>query len=144
MDLRSLATTIFCIGLLALPASGLAYTNYTTAAVNQRTGPGVGHGTLGALPAGTPVEVSGCRPGWCRASSDLGVGWISSKYLSGGQRSVRAAYPAGRDPYATPRVYPYYSSGYSYRPYLDAPRAMPNYPYSYGYGGPGISLFFSF
>jgi uncharacterized protein YraI len=144
MTLRSLAMAALGFGFLALPVPVLAQTGYTTAAVNQRTGPGTGHAILGALPAGTPVEISGCQPGWCRASSELGEGWISSRYLSGGQRTVRAAYPAMRPgAYATPRIYPSYSNEYFYRPYLNAP-PVPNYPYSYGYGGPGISLFFSF
>jgi uncharacterized protein YraI len=152
MKLRSLAIVAFGFGLgMAAPTLALAYTNYTTSAVNQRTGPGTGYASLGALPAGTVVNVSGCQPGWCRASSFLGTGWISSSYLSGGQAYVQPYPNVRRYPYLTyrtapyyPRVYPYYPRGYPYRPYLYPPRAQP-YPYPYGgYGGPGVSLFFGF
>jgi uncharacterized protein YraI len=111
MKLRLLATAALGLGMaFAIPAVAEAYTSYTTGAVNFRSGPGVGYASYGSLPAGTAVNVQYCQPGWCRASSFLGTGWVSSSYLSSG-----AVYP---------RVYP----RPDYRPY---PAYPPSYRYPY-------------
>ena len=85
MKQRLLVTAALGLGLaMAVPVVAYAYTSYTTDSVNFRAGPGTGYGSYGALPAGTPVNVSYCQPGWCRGSTFLGTGWVSSSYLSGG------------------------------------------------------------
>ena len=59
MKLRSLAMAALGLGLaMAVPAAAYAYTSYTTDPVNFRAGPGVGYHSYGALPPGTPVNVS--------------------------------------------------------------------------------------
>ena len=127
MKLRSLVTAALGMGLaLAVPAVAQAYTNYTTGTVNLRAGPGVGYHSYGALAAGTPVDVRYCQPGWCRASSYLGTGWVSSSYLAGGPRVYPRVYPR---PYPAYRPYPFY------RPY-------PYYPRYHGYPRSGFSFYF--
>jgi uncharacterized protein YraI len=113
---------------LALPAVAQAYTNYTTGGVNQRTGPGTGYRSIGTLPAGTPVNVTGCQPGWCSVTSFLGWGWVSSSYLSGAR-----VYPPPYYPRAYPRVYP--------RPYPPVYPYPYRYPY-YRYPAPGLNFYF--
>jgi uncharacterized protein YraI len=130
MKLHALATVALGIGLaLAVPAVAQAYTSYTTGSVNFRSGPGVGYGSYGALPPGTEVEVYYCQPGWCRISSFLGTGWVSSSYLSGGR--------------AYPRPYPYYDRDpYDDRVYPDpVPPPPPPYPYYYDYPRPGFGFY---
>ena len=123
MKLRSLVTAALGLGLaMAVPVVAYAYTSYTTDQVNFRAGPGVGYHSYGALPAGTPVDVRYCQPGWCRASSFLGTGWVSSSYLGGGAR-------------VHPRPYPYYRA-YPYRP------NYPNYPYYRRYPRSGLNFYF--
>ena len=104
MKLRSLATAALGLGLaMAVPAVAQAYTSYTTDSVNFRAGPGVGYRSYGALPAGTPVDVHYCQPGWCRASSFLGTGWVSSRYLDAARRVYpRPLLPAAYYPRAIP------------------------------------------
>ena len=117
MKRRSLVTAALGLGLaMAVPAAAYAYPSHTTDTVNFRAGPGVGYQSYGALPAGTPVDVHYCQPGWCRASSFLGTGWVSSSYLGAG-----------------PRVYP----RRTYRPY----RFEPRYPY-YRRPRSGLNFYF--
>jgi len=124
MKLRSLAMAALGLGLaMAVPAAAYAYTSYTTDPVNFRAGPGVGYHSYGALPPGTPVNVFYCQPGWCRGSTFMGTGWVSSSYLSAG---VPRAYPR-----MYPRPYPYY------RPY-----EYPRRPYYRRYR-PGFGFYFS-
>jgi hypothetical protein len=135
MTLRSLATAALGMGLaFAVPAVAHAYTNYTTDAVNLRAGPGVGYHSYGALGPGTPVEVSYCQPGWCRTSSYLGTGWVSSSYLAGGPVAYPRPYPRVY-PRFYPQPYPYYRAYPFYPPH-------PYYPRYYGYPRSGFSFYF--
>ena len=125
MKLRSLVVAALGLGLgMAVPAAAYAYQSMTTDTVNFRAGPGVGYQSYGALPAGTPVNVFYCQPGWCRASSFLGTGWVSSSYLGAGPR----VYPR---PYYPPRYYPRepYFRDYRFgpRPYYRRPRSGLNF-----------------
>ncbi len=129
MKLRSLATAALGLGLvMAVPAVAQAYTNYTTDSVNFRAGPGVGYHSYGALPAGTPVDVHYCQADWCRATSFLGTGWVSSYYLEGARR----IYPRRYFPPAYYAPYPYYRPHRYYRPY----------PYYRRYPRSGFSFYF--
>lgn len=127
MKFRSLAVAAFAMAAaMAAPAVAHAYASYTTGSVNQRTGPSTGYQRMGVLGAGSAVDVRYCQPGWCRVSSYLGTGWVSSRYLT---TYAPRAYP--RNVYPAP--YPYYPY-YGYRaPYP--------YPY-YGYPRSGFSLYF--
>ena len=67
MKQRSLVTAALGLALaMAVPVAAHAYPSLTTDTVNFRAGPGVGYHSYGALPAGTPVNVFYCQPGWCR------------------------------------------------------------------------------
>ncbi len=113
MKRRSLVIAALGLGLaMAVPAAAYAYTSYTTNSVNFRSGPGVGYRSYGALPPGTAVDVRYCQPGWCRASSFLGTGWVASSYLSAGPRAYPRRYVR---PYRFRGPYPY--RPYPYRPY---------------------------
>ncbi len=122
MKIRSLVIAALGLGLaVAVPAAAQAYTSYTTGSVNFRSYPSVGSHVYGALPPGTPVNVFYCQPGWCRGSTFLGTGWVSSSYLSvAGPRAYPRVYRA---------PYPYYRP-YPYRPH---PRYYRRYPRS-GFG----------
>ena len=112
MKLRSLVTAALGMGLaMAVPAVAEAYTSYTTdvgqpARRARRRLPQLRR----ARPPGTPVDVHYCQPGWCRTSSYLGTGWVSSRYLAGAPRvyppvrPIRRPYPV----YPTYRAYPFY------------------------------------
>ena len=133
MKLHSLATMALGAGLaLAVPGVALAYTSYTIDSVNFRSGPGVGYQSYGALPAGTQLDVHYCQSGWCRASSFLGTGWVSSSYLDSGPVYERPYRPYR--PYPRYRVYPV--------PPPPPPPLPPPYPYYYG-PGPGFGLYLS-
>ncbi len=133
MKLHALATVVLGMGLaLAVPAVAQAYTSYTSDLVNLRAGPGVGYSSYGALPAGTPVEVFYCQPGWCKTSSFLGTGWVSARYLEGGRRVYPQPYP---EPYPDPYPYRVYPAP------LPPPFMPPPYPYG-PYPRPGFGLYF--
>ncbi|CAN5277866.1 hypothetical protein BH10PSE9_BH10PSE9_05680 [soil metagenome] len=107
---RTLATALLALGAaVALHAIANAYPSWTSASVNQRSGPGVGYYSLGALPPGTQVDVHYCQSAWCEVSSFLGVGWVSASYLGGGARVLPPPPPFFAQPYPYPypyRVYP--------------------------------------
>jgi uncharacterized protein YraI len=132
MKFRPLIAAALGMGLaLAVPAVAQAYSAHTTGGVNQRTGPGTGYPVVGTLGAGTPVNVTGCQPGWCSVSSYLGWGWVSSSYLSGGGRAYAPPYY----PRVYPRVYPrppIYPYPYRY-PYYRYPRPAPGLNFYFGW-----------
>lgn len=49
--------------------------------VNQRSGPGTAYAVMGQLKGGTRVRVNSESDGWTQISSNLGTGWMSSRYL---------------------------------------------------------------
>lgn len=49
--------------------------------VNQRSGPSTADPIMGQLKAGTQVVQLDLRSGWIQISSELGTGWMSSRYL---------------------------------------------------------------
>jgi len=56
--------------------------------VNQRTGPGTNNPVMGALSKGTPVKKVSSQGEWMQIRSSLGIGWMSSRYLSAGSLSA--------------------------------------------------------
>lgn len=76
----AVAASLF-IGGGALSAASAAV---VTRDLNVRSGPGTNYRVIGTLPAGTRVDVGGCRGNWCRAAG----GWVSASYLAGGRSTV--------------------------------------------------------
>ncbi|MEM5583980.1 SH3 domain-containing protein [Roseibium sp. AS2] len=76
MSSTLLLQTVLVEGVLAAPA-------VTTANVNFRQGPGTGHGSLGTVPNGTPVDLENCDDSgaWCSVSYNGQNGFISGRYL---------------------------------------------------------------
>jgi Bacterial SH3 domain len=91
-------------------------------AVNLRQGPGTNYTVITTIPAGAPVEVSGCSGAWCQVSFQGQNGYIIGSSLGpGGPGGPPPAYAGGPPPPG------YYPPGYVPPP--------PYYgPYYYGYG----------
>lgn len=70
-------------------------TNYTTANVNVRSGPGTNYDRIASAAAGTKVDVAARENGWSfvRIGSNS-YGWISSDYLSATQPQQTTTPPA--------------------------------------------------
>lgn len=58
-------------------------TNYTTAGVNMRTGPGTDYSRIDTIDYGEPVQVAARENGWSFVKVNGKFGWINSDYLSG-------------------------------------------------------------
>jgi len=86
--------------------------------VNLRQGPGTSYTVITTIPAGAPVEVSGCSGQWCQVSFQGQNGYVIASSLG----------PGGPPPGGPPPPPPgYYPPGYIPPP--------PYYgPYYYGYG----------
>jgi uncharacterized protein YraI len=135
MKQRLLVTAALGLGLaMAVPVVAYAYTSYTTDAVNFRAGPGVGYASYGALPAGTALDVHYCQPGWCRATSFLGTGWVSASYLAASP-GYAPRYAPRYAPYYTPHYYPYYRT-YPYYGRYPYYRRAPRSGFSFYFGWP--------
>jgi endonuclease YncB( thermonuclease family) len=65
------------------------YLIVTGSSVNQHSGPSTGNAVMGQLSEGTRVRRINERSGWTQISSELGTGWMSSRYLQP-QRSRNA------------------------------------------------------
>ncbi len=89
--------------------------------VNLRQGPGTTYTIISKIPAGSPVEVSGCKAGWCQVAYHGQNGYIIATSLG----------PAGPPPGAPPPGYAGPPPGYYDPPVYVAPP-----PYYYGYYGP--------
>lgn len=70
-------------------------TNYATANVNVRSGPGTSYDRIASVAAGTKVDVAARENGWSfvRIGSNS-YGWIRSDYLSETQPTAPASRPA--------------------------------------------------
>ncbi|WP_445285927.1 SH3 domain-containing protein [Yoonia sp. 2307UL14-13] len=72
----------------------------TSSSVNQRSGPSTNNAVMGQLSEGTRVRRLNERNGWTQISSELGTGWMSSRYLqpqrsrNANAESVRASLPS--------------------------------------------------
>lgn len=73
------------------------YLVVTGSSVNQRTGPSTADPVIGQLSAGTRVLKRAERNGWTQITSELGTGWMSSRFLrSQGSRVVAKKQSEGR------------------------------------------------
>jgi uncharacterized protein YraI len=71
------------LGLATMSAANAA-SGFTTTAVNLRTGPGIAHPVLVAVPASQPLTIIGCISSyaWCDVVWGSYRGWISADYVS--------------------------------------------------------------
>ena len=92
------------IGILPNIAEA-AWSGYTTAWVNQRSGPGTNYAVRTVIPAGSPVTVFSCtgRNTWCDVDWRGRRGWVSGRYLAFGSYY---APPPTYEPYPYPYYYP--------------------------------------
>ena len=97
--------------------------------VNLRQGPGTSYTVVTLIPAGSPVNVTGCKGGWCQVSFQGQNGYIIATAIAppGGPGGPPPGAVAG-GPYAAGPGYPppgyipppppyYYGYGPYYRPY---------------------------
>lgn len=73
-----------------------AAAEYTTADVNMRAGPSVRYPSLGTIPEGSFVEVTGCTRGyrWCDVRAGGRRGWMSGAYVGVEYEARRLPMPA--------------------------------------------------
>lgn len=74
--------------LIAVSSAAQAANAFATAEVNVRSGPGTSYAVVGILGAGTRVQLSLCRDGWCNIEQGSLHGWASQSYLDKTQTSV--------------------------------------------------------
>ena len=96
----------FSLAVSALLLSAGAVSAATvTDNLNLRSGPGLSHNVIAAMPAGSDVRVLNCGRSWCRVAFNDTTGYASRKFISSGG-PVYAAAPS------TAAVAPTY--GYAY------------------------------
>lgn len=86
--------------LLATSTAAMAWTGWTTAAVNFREGPGASYYKLGSIGACVRVEISENQNNWYRVQWNGRWGWVAGRYVtndrgycSGGGNTYRRAAP---------------------------------------------------
>jgi uncharacterized protein YgiM (DUF1202 family) len=122
----------------APPAPG-ASSAVTHSSVNLRNGPGTSYTVVTLIPAGSSVEVSGCKSGWCQVTFEGNNGYIIETSIASGApagAARRAGPPPGYAGPAGPGGPP--PPGYGAPPpgyYPPPPGYYPPPPgYYYGYG----------
>jgi hypothetical protein len=124
-------------------AAGAPPPAMTGSNVNLRQGPGTSYTVITLIPAGSPVNVSGCQSGWCQVSFQGQSGYIIATALgpphgpggpppgavAGGPVPVGPGYPP--PPGYIPPPPPYY---YGYGPYYGPVYGGPYWRHGYGYG----------
>ncbi|MGA2942488.1 MAG: SH3 domain-containing protein [Xanthobacteraceae bacterium] len=100
--------------------------------VNLRQGPGTTYTVITLIPAGSPVNVGGCKGGWCQISYQGQNGYIIATALAppggpGGPPpgAVAGGPPPGYIPPPPPYYYGYY--GPYYGPYYGGPYGRRGY-----------------
>jgi len=66
----------------SLPETGGAYTRYTTADLNLRSGPGTSYAILAVIPRGNELSISSSSNGWASTAYGGKSGYVSTAYLS--------------------------------------------------------------
>ena len=127
------------VGALLLSAGAVSAATVTDN-LNLRSGPGLSHDVIGAIPAGSDVRVLNCSRSWCRVAFNDTTGFASRRFISSGG-PVYAASPA------TGVVAP--SSGYGYgyaqtRSSSWAPNPGVGYGGWGGWGGWGSGRYYSY
>lgn len=80
---RLIKSAIIAVALFSATAAHAANAIVTTN-LNLRTGPGTNYPSVGSIPNGARVDVSGCTSGygWCQVNYAGRFGWASSRYLA--------------------------------------------------------------
>lgn len=74
--------------LTGVSSAAQAANAFATAEVNVRSGPSTSYDVVGVLGAGTRVQLSVCRDGWCSIEQGSLHGWANKSYLDKTQTSV--------------------------------------------------------
>ncbi|MFZ0527991.1 MAG: SH3 domain-containing protein, partial [Xanthobacteraceae bacterium] len=86
--------------------------------VNLRQGPGTNYPIVTTIPAGAPVNVSGCNAGWCQVAFQGQGGYIIATSLGAPPpRTYPPGYPPPPPPLYPPPYYGPYPYGYGPGPY---------------------------
>ncbi len=130
------------LGLLALyatPVLAATFGGYTTANVNQRSGPSTAYPPITVIPAGSPITIYGCLQDdtWCDISWGANRGWMSSLYLQVSYQSHR--YPVRGYtgiPFITFNFGSYWNSYYQHKPFFGQKSKWSGYNWQKGGQGP--------
>ncbi|MEJ2377778.1 MAG: SH3 domain-containing protein [Pseudolabrys sp.] len=82
---------VLASGVLLLSAGG-ASAAVVTDNLNLRSGPGIRHAVIDAMPAGASVQVKSCGASWCRVVWNGQEGYASRNYLARGGSAAYASY----------------------------------------------------
>lgn len=94
----------------SLPDTGGAYTRYTTADLNLRSGPGTSYAILAVIPRGTGLSITSTANGWAQTSYAGRTGYVSTSYLSTAPPGTSVpsgsavAIRKGNEPYSGKRI----------------------------------------
>jgi uncharacterized protein YraI len=122
----------------ASPASA-AVNGYTTANVNERSGPSTSYPPIVVIPAGSGVTIYGCLSdkSWCDVAWGLNRGWVYSSYLQVAYHARRVpiwSYSLGV-PFITFNFDSYWGSHYRNRPFFGQRSQWSKFPW-WGNHGP--------
>jgi uncharacterized protein YraI len=124
-------TFSLAVGALLLSAGAVSAATLTDN-LNLRSGPGISHDIIGAMPAGSDVRVLSCGPSWCRVVRNDTTGYASRRFISSGGPIYAASS-------STAVVAPRYDYGYGYAQTRSSSWA-PNPDVGYGYAAPPASV----
>jgi peptidoglycan/xylan/chitin deacetylase (PgdA/CDA1 family) len=94
----------------SLPDTGGAYTRYTTADLNLRSGPGTSYAILAVIPRGTGLSITSASNGWAATTYGGKSGYVSTSYLSSTPPAAPTSYGSaaairkGNEPYSGKRI----------------------------------------
>jgi peptidoglycan/xylan/chitin deacetylase (PgdA/CDA1 family) len=94
----------------SLPETGGAYTRYTTADLNLRSGPGTSYAILAVIPRGTELSITSSSNGWASTAYGGKSGYVSTAYLSSTPPGTSTSYGSaaairkGNEPYTGKRI----------------------------------------
>lgn len=123
---------VLASGVLLLSA-GAASAAVVTDNLNLRSGPGIRHAIIDAIPVGASVQVQSCGASWCRVVWNGQEGYASRNYLARGGSAAYESYayqPASS--YESYESYAYQPEG-SYKRYAYQPEgSYESYAYQTG------------
>jgi hypothetical protein len=83
--MRSKLTSLIALATLAASVGpAAAYPAYVAGPVDVHTGPGMRFAIVTTVPAGAPLDVGLCRPGWCQVQFMGGNGFIEAPAIIAG------------------------------------------------------------
>lgn len=125
------------LGLLAISAApaSAAVSGFTTANVNQRSGPSTSYPPIVVIPAGSPITIYGCLndDSWCDIAWGGNRGWMSSSYLQVSYQSRRVPVRGYSGiPFITFNFGNYWDSHYRNRPFFSQRSKWNNFDWHNG------------